>query len=302
MRKIFSFQLILFLIINLQAQESIDNLGILSLSDGRYDELHEFSHYERVGSALIDMNTMKIISFIDKKNADKKTEQINIDVTRFLTIDPLAEKYSQMSPYGYCANNPIRYIDPDGQKLVDANGNIMYTHSGGWSENASAGARRIGNAMMNTPTGREQFNKLSAADYNVTLTLGGSNGSKLGDAYTTTVNGKISQVDITVYGDRVSSFMDKVSNAQEKIAEGGNLVNATEKQEAYIDNANSIDDVIGAVGSHEAEHATNLDANGAFEPDKDKREGLAEKKEIEYLKELPEHRIEKMESISPQIK
>ena len=96
--------------------------------------------------------------------------------------------------------------------------------------------------------------------------------------------------------------MDKVSNAQEKIAEGGNLVNATEKQEAYIDNANSIDDVIGAVGSHEAEHATNLDANGAFEPDKDKREGLAEKKEIEYLKELPEHRIEKMESISPQIK
>lgn len=37
---------------------------------------------------------------------------------RFSTIDPLAEKYYSFSPYSYCGNNPIIYIDPDGRKRI----------------------------------------------------------------------------------------------------------------------------------------------------------------------------------------
>jgi len=33
---------------------------------------------------------------------------------KWFTIDPMAEKYYSISPYVYCANNPIRYVDPDG--------------------------------------------------------------------------------------------------------------------------------------------------------------------------------------------
>ena len=33
----------------------------------------------------------------------------------FTSLDPLCEKYYHISPYAYCANNPVRFIDPDGR-------------------------------------------------------------------------------------------------------------------------------------------------------------------------------------------
>ena len=32
-------------------------------------------------------------------------------------VDPLAEKYYGVSPYAYCANNPVIFVDPDGRKF-----------------------------------------------------------------------------------------------------------------------------------------------------------------------------------------
>jgi hypothetical protein len=34
---------------------------------------------------------------------------------RFTAPDPLAEKYYAISPYAYCMNNPVRYVNPDGR-------------------------------------------------------------------------------------------------------------------------------------------------------------------------------------------
>ena len=36
---------------------------------------------------------------------------------RWGTPDPLTEKYKSMSPYNYCLNNPVMFVDPDGRKV-----------------------------------------------------------------------------------------------------------------------------------------------------------------------------------------
>ena len=40
-------------------------------------------------------------------------------LVRFITLDPANEKYYPMSPYVYAANNPIKYIDKDGEGPED---------------------------------------------------------------------------------------------------------------------------------------------------------------------------------------
>lgn len=34
-----------------------------------------------------------------------------------MSVDPLCEKYYWISPYAFCLNNPVRFIDPDGREV-----------------------------------------------------------------------------------------------------------------------------------------------------------------------------------------
>ena len=50
------------------------------------------------------------------------------DLSIWLSVDPMAHKYPSLSPYTYCANNPIKLVDPNGEEIVitsttDDNGN-----------------------------------------------------------------------------------------------------------------------------------------------------------------------------------
>ena len=47
---------------------------------------------------------------------DYGARQYNSLVGRWDRIDPLCEKYYSVSPYAYCLNNPIAYIDSKGEE------------------------------------------------------------------------------------------------------------------------------------------------------------------------------------------
>ena len=41
----------------------------------------------------------------------------------WLSVDPMADKYPSMSPYTYCADNPVKLVDPDGREIVSLSDN-----------------------------------------------------------------------------------------------------------------------------------------------------------------------------------
>ena len=175
---------------------------------------------------------------------------------RWFTTDPLSEKYYGLSPYVYCGNNPLRYVDPDGKKIVDAKGNVIYTHKGGWIKNAPKDAMRLGNAMMETRTGTMQFNKMVDVEYGITLNISqnisisqinGKISYKLGEAKksinydSNTGKFKINSVAIIVYEGTLNKYL---KNAK------------TSKADAYRISVKNNDQAIGAIGAHESVHAT----------------------------------------------
>ena len=46
----------------------------------------------------------------------------NSDLSIWLSVDPMADKYPGVSPYVYCANNPVRLVDPDGREGIVVSG------------------------------------------------------------------------------------------------------------------------------------------------------------------------------------
>ncbi len=52
-------------------------------------------------------------------------------VPMFTQPDPFAEKFPWLSPYVYCANNPINVVDPDGEIIIFVNGLLAFGRNEG---------------------------------------------------------------------------------------------------------------------------------------------------------------------------
>ena len=54
----------------------------------------------------------------------------NSELSLWLSVDPLSDKYPGVSPYVYCANNPVVMKDPDGRTFYEVDGERKHINDG----------------------------------------------------------------------------------------------------------------------------------------------------------------------------
>ena len=80
------------------------------------------------------------------------------DLSIWLSVDPMAAKYPSLSPYTYCADNPVRLVDPNGEEIDDNLDKWKYnktTRKLDWISNEGGKCHQIVVETENTPSGEK---------------------------------------------------------------------------------------------------------------------------------------------------
>jgi hypothetical protein len=85
-------------------------------SKGQFEEFHGNPDVVEIGSVYFNTKIKKVVGYVneEKENAEVAT------ATSAMSVDPLCEKYYWITPYAYCMNNPVKYVDPDGRVVRPA--------------------------------------------------------------------------------------------------------------------------------------------------------------------------------------
>ena len=153
-----------------------DHLGNIRVVFNERDSVEQVTHYYPFGGSFGDGVGSSVQDYLYSGKELTRFNALNWynfgarwydpAILRWNGVDKLAEKYKPVSPYSFCLNNPIRYVDLDGRapgdkfkyptlaaldfgmiynklsildnkeyasfiyKMLDKNGNVYYTYAG----------------------------------------------------------------------------------------------------------------------------------------------------------------------------
>jgi hypothetical protein len=121
MRKTIIAGLLTVVVASAFGQQPFENYGykvkVATLSKGKYQEFFDQDTLVQIGSVVLNTVTGKLTHFVTFDTTYSEATLQPELISRWLSPDPLAEKYYQLSPYNFVANNPILYTDPDGREV-----------------------------------------------------------------------------------------------------------------------------------------------------------------------------------------
>ena len=289
-----------------------DHLGSTSYITDAKANITQFDAYLPYGELLVDEHSSseEMPYKFNGKEFDEETglyyygaRYMNPKTSLWYGVDPLAETYETIGGYVYCAGNPVKFVDPNGEKITDPKNRIaVYINKQGkiiFTKYATKDIKRIVNVLMLTKEGMKSLKRAINSKIRVKMKI--SSETKItkvggGNSYTygETVQGNFNSKDN--YGRRVSK------NGTFGITESSiTIYEGTLKEDAKTENPKhkglTIDQAIGAVAGHEIVHGTNrkeinkdlryeLKNKGGTRPNKETAPNKIENKIIEQSREL----------------
>ena len=156
------------------AQNPYESIGkpmpkgkILTLSDGKYQEVILNDTLMPIGSVMYNTITGEVVAFLTR---DTTYAEYNLEpevVSRWLSPDPLASKYHSWSPYNFVLGNPIIFVDPDGRAVED----IIVKSSAGGKDKAEQAQFRSDfiNHLQTLTNDKVELHEQSNGDYKVII-------------------------------------------------------------------------------------------------------------------------------------
>ncbi len=101
-----------------------DHLGSSSWITDSAGTAVQHLHYLPWGEDFVDQRTSSFSSIYTFSAKEKDTETgysyfgaryYSSDLSIWLSVDPMSDKYPSLSPYTYCADNPVKLVDPNGE-------------------------------------------------------------------------------------------------------------------------------------------------------------------------------------------
>ena len=200
--------------------DAVQHLQYLPYGE-RYIDQHPFGYSERFTFTGKELDEETGYGYFGARYYDATL------LTGWTAVDPMSDKYPSLSPYNYCAWNPVKLVDPDGRELYIP---------GITSNNHKQSKIDILSLVLKKNQGRVSFD----ADGKVSIDFSGLSGK---------------EIDKLLYKDKGLALLDKMVVAEEKmlyecsdeyIDENGTTHNMIEQPDGIVNASNNGTDSKGA--------------------------------------------------------